>query len=143
MTTWPRRFFDSSKSILSKRISTNQIAPFRSGSLSSALSHTFTEILSDCTGKGKRLFSTRTTFVFGAREIEARVEVSAVGESSGAWSPSTLWTLPRVGLRLLMSPEFGTSVCWQGLGPHECYPDRKASAVPGVFSGLSVDDMQV
>jgi beta-galactosidase len=37
-------------------------------------------------------------------------------------------SLPRVGLHALL-PHTIESVTWYGLGPHECYPDRKASGL--------------
>ena len=40
-------------------------------------------------------------------------------------------SLPRIGLQLQLSPLLD-SCCWRGAGPHECYPDRKASCVNSV-----------
>lgn len=37
-------------------------------------------------------------------------------------------SLPRVGLHALLPHTF-EGVTWYGLGPHECYPDRKASGL--------------
>ena len=48
---------------------------------------------------------------------------------------------PRVGLRMRCPAEM-QSVKWFGRGPHECYPDRKASAMIGLHSS-SVEDMHV
>ena len=46
---------------------------------------------------------------------------------------AALASLPRVGVRLGV-PRAMRHVSWFGLGPHECYPDRKASALLGVFA---------
>ena len=47
--------------------------------------------------------------------------------------------LPRVGLRVKCDKEL-QMVEWLGRGPHECYQDRKASALFGRYSSI-VDDM--
>ena len=49
------------------------------------------------------------------------------------------YSLPRVGLKALISSRFG-NVTWYGRGPMENYPDRKDCAFVGVYS-LSVDEM--
>lgn len=46
--------------------------------------------------------------------------------------------LPRVGLRMRCSGDL-QEVDWFGLGPHECYSDRKASAIFGHHSSNAVD----
>ena len=56
--------------------------------------------------------------------------------AKAAWPP-----LPRLGLALRLPPSVG-DVAWLGLGPHECYPDRKAAALFGAFCG-TVDDLFV
>ena len=56
--------------------------------------------------------------------------------AKAAWPP-----LPRLGLALRLPPSVG-DVAWLGLGPHECYPDRKAAALFGAFVG-TVDDLFV
>ncbi|KAH8052528.1 glycosyl hydrolase [Aureococcus anophagefferens] len=56
--------------------------------------------------------------------------------AKAAWPP-----LPRLGLALRLPPSVG-DVAWLGLGPHECYPDRKAAALFGAFGG-TVDDLFV
>ena len=42
--------------------------------------------------------------------------------------------LPRVGLQLFVDPKVVSWATWRGRGPHECYPDRKASAIDAVHS---------
>ena len=46
--------------------------------------------------------------------------------------PHELDDLPRVGVRFDL-PEGFTRVRWFGFGPHETYPDRKSSALTGVW----------
>jgi beta-galactosidase len=48
--------------------------------------------------------------------------------------PDDLADLPRVGVSLQLPPRF-TSLRWFGRGPHENYPDRKSSAMTGVWEG--------
>ncbi|HTX71772.1 MAG TPA: glycoside hydrolase family 2 TIM barrel-domain containing protein, partial [Rectinemataceae bacterium] len=49
--------------------------------------------------------------------------------------------LPRVGLATSLTAGF-ESVRWYGLGPQECYADRKAAATMGVWES-TVDELQV
>lgn len=49
--------------------------------------------------------------------------------------------LPRVGLKFAL-PDNLAYTEWFGRGPHECYPDRKASAMVGVYRSM-VDKMHV
>jgi len=49
------------------------------------------------------------------------------------------WTdLPRVGTRFEVSPRFDR-LAWFGRGPHETYPDRKASGRTGIWESLVAD----
>ncbi|MFM8531694.1 MAG: beta-galatosidase, partial [Ilumatobacteraceae bacterium] len=48
--------------------------------------------------------------------------------------PEELGDPARVGVVFPVSPAF-THVRWRGLGPYETYPDRRASAMHGVWSG--------
>jgi beta-galactosidase len=48
--------------------------------------------------------------------------------------PRTLADLPRIGVRFEVPEGFGR-VRWFGEGPHECYPDRRSSALTGVWEG--------
>ncbi len=41
--------------------------------------------------------------------------------------------LPRVGLRVKLQEQFRT-LTWYGRGPHETYPDRKASGKFGIYT---------
>ena len=61
--------------------------------------------------------------------------------SMHALAAKSMPPFPRVGLRM-RCPADMQSVNWFGRGPHECYPDRKASAMIGLHSS-SVDDMHV
>lgn len=49
--------------------------------------------------------------------------------------------IPRVGVRIELPPEVAT-VEWVGRGPHECYTDRRASALVGRWTA-AVDDWPV
>jgi len=74
--------------------------------------------------KGKPpLFRINTTTVFGSSDIRLKIKVIPCRRSA----ISKLPCLPRIGLRIVLAPEF-SNVVWLGRGPHECYPDRKASA---------------
>jgi beta-galactosidase len=55
--------------------------------------------------------------------------------------PSYFPTLPRFGIRFAMPSSFSQAT-WFGLGPHECYVDRQASAYLGRFSS-TVSDLHV
>ena len=46
--------------------------------------------------------------------------------------PEALADLPRIGVRFDLPAGFDT-VRWFGEGPHECYPDRRGSALTGVW----------
>ena len=46
--------------------------------------------------------------------------------------PKDLVDLPRVGVTFAVPPTF-TQLHWVGEGPHECYPDRRASAMFGTW----------
>lgn len=48
--------------------------------------------------------------------------------------PADLADLPRVGVQFPVPPRF-SRLAWYGLGPHENYPDRRSSAVLGVWEG--------
>lgn len=70
--------------------------------------------------------------------ISSRITVYSQGEVTLSWDIDTshalpaqlpaglLPSLPRVGLHALLPHSF-ECVRWYGLGPHECYPDRKTS----------------
>lgn len=65
----------------------------------------------------------------GAIQIENKVTPSGFDK---------LMTLPRIGLKLALSGEM-EQVKWYGLGPHENYPDRKASALLGQYQSTVTD----
>ncbi len=49
--------------------------------------------------------------------------------------PKGLDDLPRVGVRFEL-PERFTMIRWFGDGPHECYPDRRGSAIASVWESM-------
>lgn len=49
--------------------------------------------------------------------------------------------LPKIGLQMTVSGEYN-QFTWMGRGPHENYPDRKESALVGLYSG-TVDEQYV
>jgi beta-galactosidase len=75
----------------------------------------------------------------GAITVAARFTVHAYGSIDMKWEfdtthalpallPASLMpSLPRVGLRCRVPSEL-RQAAWYGMGPHECYPDRMASA---------------
>jgi beta-galactosidase len=75
----------------------------------------------------------------GAITVTARFTVHAYGSIAMEWEfdashalPASLPagltpSLPRVGLRCRV-PSYFKEATWYGMGPHECYPDRMASA---------------
>jgi beta-galactosidase len=51
-----------------------------------------------------------------------------------AYPSEFLPELPRIGLQMSLPGDFD-HIRWYGRGPHENYPDRKESALVGVYSG--------
>jgi hypothetical protein len=68
-------------------------------------------------------------------------DVAVTTEATPAEWLTKLETLPRVGLTLELPGTF-EHVTWRGLGPHENYPDRAASATYATWSS-AVSDMPV
>ena len=64
--------------------------------------------------------------VYGSGDVLLETQVSPLG--------SSLPPLPRLGLELTLAPGFD-QFAWDGLGPHESYPDRRESVKRGVYSG--------
>ena len=62
-----------------------------------------------------------------------------VGVAEDVRVPPAFDDLPRIGT-VLDAPEGLDELTWFGLGPHECYPDRRSSGVVGVYE-RSVDDL--
>ena len=54
---------------------------------------------------------------------------------------ASLPPLPRLGLELTLMPGFH-HFAWDGLGPHESYPDRKESVKRSVYSGTVAEQFQ-
>jgi hypothetical protein len=79
-------------------------------------------------------FTTETNLVFTARGVRVDVKVNAEPELL-----KIVLSLPRVGLELTLPGELD-QLEYLGLGPHECYPDRKAAAWTDVHC-TAVDDM--
>ncbi len=78
----------------------------------------------------KPLFESLVTYtVYGTGEIAVKVWIKP---------KRTIATLPRIGMVLGMPFEF-EHFSWYGRGPHENYPDKKESALIGVYKG-SVDE---
>lgn len=70
---------------------------------------------------------TSTFTVQSSGRIRTEWEVDATSALPAPLVAGLLPSLPRVGLHALVPNNLNT-VTWYGLGPHECYPDRKASA---------------
>lgn len=87
------------------------------------------------TARGTWLFKTETTYMFEKSRLRVDCKVVPNRRSPLRKLPA----LPRVGLRLVLPAEFREAT-WLGRGPHECYPDRKASAQWKVHK-KTVDDM--
>lgn len=49
--------------------------------------------------------------------------------------------LPRLGVEMTLAPGFDQFM-WDGLGPHESYPDRRESVKRGVYSGTVAEQFQ-
>lgn len=49
--------------------------------------------------------------------------------------------LPRIGLQMTINKDF-ENLQWYGLGPHESYPDRKASAAVGLYKSTVTDQYE-
>ena len=75
-----------------------------------------------------------------AIDVTTTYELTAAGVSIDvAIHPDAdLPVLPRVGLRLVV-PQWATHASYLGRGPHENYPDRKASAFIGVYELATAD----
>ncbi len=101
---------------------------------------------------GALRISVTCRFTFQAEKVKvgAGVDVTLTHEvrtngtvcvSMLATASKTLPPLPRVGFRMRCPSDMQT-VEWFGRGPHECYPDRKASATLGRYFS-SLDSMHV
>ena len=63
--------------------------------------------------------------VYGSGDMLIETTVEPDGEK--------LPVLPRIGLQLIMPAQF-ERFCWYGLGPHECYSDRRGSGRLGAYA---------
>jgi beta-galactosidase/beta-glucuronidase len=78
-------------------------------------------------GEGICFYLTNQYRIYGNGEIDVTTSLKPVANRS-------LPPLPRFGVSLKMSDEFN-QFSWFGLGPHECYSDRKESGRLGVYKG--------
>jgi beta-galactosidase/beta-glucuronidase len=112
-------------------------------------------------GYHRLLWTARDARLAGADERAARLALSGVLDAYGSkvrflveqtWTfhgsgdltiattvtpdrPTAAWpALPRIGLEMQL-PEAFERFAWYGLGPHECYPDRRASGRLAVHGG--------
>lgn len=75
-----------------------------------------------------------------SRTLACQVKSNYVAESDGNVAchfhvkvPRTVPSLARIGAITVIPSAFSDHVEWLGRGPHECYPDRKASALLGRY----------
>jgi beta-galactosidase/beta-glucuronidase len=106
--------------------------------VSNPLSFSYT-FLNDCTvqvdssytlganGEGICFYVSNHYTIFGNGEIDVTTSIKPAANRN-------LPPLPRFGVSLKMSDEFN-QFSWFGLGPHECYADRKESGRLGVYKG--------
>jgi beta-galactosidase len=92
------------------------------------------------------LTTVRSDIVIGSMRLQhdqtfARLVFGGIRVSEEVLIPAELADLPRVGTVLELAPGF-EDVEWFGLGPHECYPDRKRSGLVGRWQA-TVSGMQV
>ncbi len=79
-------------------------------------------------------FSVRYSYtVYGSGDV--LLETTAAPLQSG------LPPLPRMGLQMTLPVGFN-SFAWDGLGPHESYPDRRESVRRGIYSGTVAEQFQ-
>jgi beta-galactosidase len=67
-----------------------------------------------------------------AERVDLRTEVDGALVTHEVVVPDKWSDIPRVGVRLELPPEVA-AVEWVGRGPHECYTDRRAAAVVGMW----------
>ncbi|MBT2757805.1 DUF4981 domain-containing protein [Mesobacillus foraminis] len=78
-------------------------------------------------GEGICFHSTCTYIITGEGQIDVETRLEPV-------KTRVLPSLPRFGMQIVM-PDGFNEFKWFGLGPHECYSDRKESGKLGVYSG--------
>ena len=66
------------------------------------------------------------------RHKQKRLADGAVLHQHSVVVPRDLADLPRIGVRFMLPESFDT-IRWFGEGPHECYPDRRSSALTGIW----------
>ncbi|WP_426445694.1 glycoside hydrolase family 2 TIM barrel-domain containing protein [Paenibacillus sp. S-38] len=81
-------------------------------------------------GEAVAFTAERIYTLYGTGELTLDVKLTPAREE--------LPPLPRFGV-LLTVPEKFDRVAWFGLGPHECYPDRKESGKLGVYAGSAAE----
>ena len=82
------------------------------------------ESILDITGSTTKFACRYDYTVYGTGDVLIRVSVNPSGKD--------MPPLPRVGLQMRLPRRFDR-FCWFGLGPHECYSDRKESGIAGVY----------
>jgi beta-galactosidase len=117
---WLRRpFYDSGLSQLQHRVRS-----FKVTSLGPARARV--DVVTECLGfKGRGFVHTASYLVHGDGTIAVDNRIDPVGE---------LPPLPKLGLAMIV-PGALDRFTWLGRGPGESYPDRKASADVGLYSG--------
>jgi beta-galactosidase/beta-glucuronidase len=78
-------------------------------------------------GEGNCFYLSNQYMIYGNGEIDVTTSIKPAANRN-------LPPLPRFGVSLKMSDEFN-QFSWFGLGPHECYSDRKESGRLGVYKG--------
>ena len=79
-------------------------------------------------------FSVTLTYtVYGSGDVRLQTQITPLSEN--------LPPLPRLGLTLTLAPGLDRFT-WDGLGPHESYPDRRESVKHGIYSGTVAAQFQ-
>ena len=76
-----------------------------------------------------------TYVVYGSGDLRIQLQAASL---YGVQHRTQPLHLPRVGLALQLPRAFSQAT-WLGLGPHECYADRKTGARLGVHSAAVPD----
>eukprot|EP00124_Ichthyophonus_hoferi_P002168 Ihof_evm4s137 gene=Ihof_evmTU4s137 len=81
-------------------------------------------------GKTVPAMDVKTVYaIYGNGEVVVESTITVIPKCPLAY----LHSLPRVGIHFAMPGQYN-QMTWLGRGPHECYPDRMASAQLGVYS---------
>jgi beta-galactosidase len=86
------------------------------------------EVIAESTGTlPEYIIQSRTVYTVRG-DGDVSVEMEAV-------IPDSMPPIARIGMEMILSPAL-TNLQWYGRGPFESYPDRKESALIGLYSGL-------